>query len=348
MAENLAIETFRNASDQLVRAQLHLPSKSLFGPKPPVKAYVHGMGGCMDSMATVRSMENVREQGYAVWRYDATPVRKTDDSPFGFKADTRKFSPKTCVQTLHKSLQTLEERHSHQVDMSHLALHGSSFGALGSFWYAAHNNDKFQRRLLPEGEESYPIMGLITQSPVIDPLGTAPKWLIEDPLFNFFWKACGSLPRLIVGEICWMDHGIREDCYGMDFLRDIAPYIQQPVRVDFGKADPLLDPKMIERFTDVMPQVEICAYEGSGHALEMVEALDALKEEQIRPYLTGGRKWLRRRPERLIEFMLKNFESATHGPKAIEAGCGFLQKLMQPQLNTSSNPGHEERTLLVA
>ncbi len=134
MAQNLAVETFENASHQIVRAQLHLPDQSPYGSNPPVKTYVHGMGGSMRSMATIRSMQNVLDQGYAVWRYDATPVRETNDSPFGFKADTRKFSPTTCVQTLHYSLKTLEERHGHQVDMSHLALHGSSFGALGAFW----------------------------------------------------------------------------------------------------------------------------------------------------------------------------------------------------------------------
>lgn len=342
------LETFRNASNQIVCAQLHLPKESPYGSKPPAKAYVHGMGGCMDSIATVRSMQNVLNQGYAVWRYDATPVRITDSSPFGFKADTRKFSPTTCVQTLHYSLQTLEERHSNEIDMSRLALHGSSFGALGACWYAAHNNDKFQRRLLPENEKAYPIMGLITQSPVIDPLGTAPRWLIANSVFNRFWKKCGSLPRVIVGEICWLSHGIWRDCHDMDFLEDIAPYIQQPIRVDFGKVDPLVNPEMIDRFKDVMPQAEIHAYEGSGHALEIVQNLDSLKEKEIRPFLKGGRKWLRRRSERQIVYMLKNFERATHGPKAIEGGCGFLQKLMQPALNTSANSGHPEPILVVA
>ncbi len=323
------LETFKNASDEIVRCQLHLPQRPLKN-KPPVLAYVHGIGGSIDSPATKYSMNEVLDNGFAVFRFDATPVRKSLTNPFGFKANTKNLSPYSYVQTIHYALQHLQENHHDDVDMRQLSLHCTSLGAYCGGWYAAHANGLSEDLRIIEEPILEP-QNIVFQSPVLNPLGVAEK-VVHNPYINYIWGKLGYVPWPIGGEILNVSYRVYEESVGVDFNHDIAPHIHAGVSIHYGLQDPLEKPETIDNFIAHLTQatsIDVHRYDGAGHALEDVQHLQGLPIQTLAK-ASSKHPWLTRREEGLRHYLLNNFMDVTHCGQATTASVAFLKQHTAP------------------
>lgn len=320
-----AQEYYQNPLGQKLRCQFHAPTKNVYD-KPPVLAYVPGIGGGMRSPATVNSMQTVLENGWAVFCFDPVPTKDVKNGPFDFKADTRHLSPHTYIQTIHAALHHLEDHHKDEVDMDKLSLHCSSLGAYCGGWYAAHANGLAdQHRVLKE--KPYALKGVVFQSPVLNPLGVAEK-IVDNPILQSIWRNAEYVPWFIGGELLKVSYNVYKESRGVDFNRDIAPHITAPVTIHFGKSDPLEKVSTICAFKENLsqsPEVELHLYEDAGHGMEDRNLLKTLPEKMLAASL-DGRNIFRTRSGREMHYMIKNFLDVTHCREATNRSIEFLKK----------------------